>query len=741
MCIQLRIRVACSRPRRLACGLRGPTAALMGIAPRIWIDDLGVRHVAAEDRETLYRGMGFCHGADRGLQMSVLRLLGQGRASECLSSTDDMLAVDLFFRRMNLGGGSDPEPSAEIRRICDAYCAGVNEALLGKPPWELKLLGYRPEPWTYRDILLLSRMAGYVALAQSQAEMERLLVEMVHAGVARDRLEELFPGLLAGLDEDLLRRVTLSERIVPPALLWNAGCARLMASNNWVIAGRKTVSGKPILANDPHLEVNRLPCVWYELVLEPPGDYVLGATMAGLPAVLIGRSPRLSWGVTYAFVDSVDSWIEQCRGEKYRRNGDDWRPFRKRIEVVRRRDKAPVERTFYENEHGILDGDPRKDGYYLATRWAGAGSGAATIASFAGLLSARDVREAMDLVGRIETGWNWVLADGTGNIGYQMSGLVPRRGNGASGVVPLPGWDPANDWSGFVDPADLPRCLNPEEGFFVTANQDMNAWGKAKPINLPMGPYRAERIRELLSKEGPLSADDVCLMQYDLVSPQARQFMEVLRPLLPNTPQGRILGKWDDAYSRNSEGAFLFEEVYRALFREVFGNGGLGAAVADHLIERTGILADFYHNFDRILLSERSSWFGERARDDIYRDVLAAALQIPSRPWGESRRLTLGHLLFKGKLPRFLGFDRGPIVLSGGRATVHQGQIYRQGDRVTSFGPSIHFVTDFGEDAAWTNLPGGPSDRRFSRRYCSDLGAWLAGRFKKLKPGGGPGAS
>ena len=706
----------------------------MSCLPRIWIDDSGIRHVESEDREGLYRGMGFCHGTDRGLQMSVLRLLGQGRASEWLASTDDLLAVDLFFRRMNWSGGADPEPQGPLRRLCDAYCEGVNEALK-KSPWELQLLGYRPEAWTYRDILLLSRMVGYVALAQSQADMERLLIEMVQAGVPRDRLEELFPGLLHELDEDLLRKVTLSERVVPPSVLWETGCARLMASNNWVLAGRKTASGKPILANDPHLEVNRLPCIWYEIVLEQSGDYAMGATMAGLPAILIGRTPRLSWGVTYAFMDTVDSWIEECRRGKWRRSVDEWLPFRARTEVIRRKGKPSVERTFYENVHGTLDGDPYHDGYHLTTRWSGASSGSTSISAFAALLDARTVSEGMDLVGRVETGWSWVLADDADNIGFQMSGLMPRRRQGASGFVPLPSWDPANDWSGFVEPSDLPRCLNPREGFFVTANQDLNEWGKARPLNLPMGPYRAQRIRELLARDAPLTVADVCRMQYDLVSPQAREFMSLLRPLLPDTPQGRVLAEWDCAYSVDSEGAFLFEEAYRALFREIFGKGNLGGAVVDHLMDRTAILADFYHNFDRILLADRSAWFGDRTRAEIYRDVLTRALDVPVRRWGDSREMMLGHLLFHGKVPRIFGFDRGPVVLAGGRATVHQGQIYRQGDRMTSFAPSIHFVTDFGADEAHTNLCGGPSDRRFSGRYCSDLENWQTGRFKTVKPG------
>ena len=349
-------------------------------------------------------------------------------------------------------------------------------------------------------------------------------------------------------------------------------------------------------------------------------------------------------------------------------------------------------------------------------------------------MHARGVREGMAQVGRIETGWNWVLADAEGNIGYQMSGLLPRRKNGTSGLVPLPGWESGNDWTGFVDPDDLPRCLNPEEGFFVTANQNMNAYGRSHPNNLAMGPYRAERIARLLETGSSLDVEDMVRIQHDVRSAQAEAFMKILEPLVPDTPQGKILRDWDGSYGTDSRGAFLFECVYRGLLREVFGKGGLGEDVFDYLVRESGIFVDFYLNFDRVLLSERSPWFGRETRGEIFRRVVTAELEVDPRPWGDSQEITLSHLLFGGKLPRWLGFDRGPVTLKGGRATPHQGQVYRSGNRVTSFAPSFRFVTDLAEDAVHTNLCGGPSDRRFSRRYCSDLDNWINGRTKTLRP-------
>jgi len=695
---------------------------------RISLDGRGVAHVASADPAELYRGLGRCHAADRGLQMLLMRIVARGEASLHLEASDAMLEMDRFLLRMRwTSGGPAAAPALppETRRLVDAYCAGVDEAFAEKAPWELRMLGYRPTPWTLDDILLLSRMVGYIALTQSQGEMERLLVEMVQAGVGRDRLEELFPGLLQGLHEELVRKLALERRLLPAGVAWARALPRFMASNNWVVSGRKSASGKPMLASDPHLEINRLPAVWYEIVLERERRAVMGATIPGLPAIIIGRSPELAWGVTYSFSDTVDSWIEECRDGAYR-SGDQWRPFRVRQESIRRKKKPPVECTFYENEHGVLEGDPHKGGFYLATRWSGAESGVDSIVGFAGILEARTVREGMDHLGRVETAWNWVLADRAGDIGYQMSGLTPRRREGTRGLVPLPGWDPANDWRGYAAPSELPRCLNPEEGYFATANDDLNRWGTAQPINLPMGPYRADRIRSLLAAGSTFRASDFARMQMDLVSPQAEAFMNLLRPLLPDTPQGKILRDWDHSYGLDSQGAFLFERVYRSLMRAVFGGA------IDPLFDRTIVMIDYYLNFDRILLSERSAWFGGETREALCRRAIAEALAVKPEPWGRSRRVTLSHLLFGGKLPRFLGFDRGPLPLPGGRATLHQGQVYTDGTRVTTFAPSYRFVADLAEDGAQSCLCGGPSDRRFSPRYASELEDWAAGRLKPL---------
>jgi len=190
-------------------------------------------------------------------------------------------------------------------------------------------------------------MIGYLTLAQSQGEMERLLIELVQAGIDEERLKELFPGILGGIDIDLIKKIKLQQRIVSPVSLWKIAAPVMMASNNWAVSGWKTASGKPILSNDPHLEVNRLPNVWYEIVLKTEDRYAIGATMPGAPAILIGRNPDLAWSVTYSFMDGIDSWIEYCREGKYWREPDRWIQFAEREEKIKRKKKDPFKVVFF----------------------------------------------------------------------------------------------------------------------------------------------------------------------------------------------------------------------------------------------------------------------------------------------------------------------------------------------------------------------------------------------------------
>lgn len=702
-------------------------------------DEHGIPHIEAEAEPGMYFGQGYAQAMDRGRQILLMRILGQGRGSELLDSSEEMLEIDKFFRRMNWGGDAAAQAAAldgDHAVNAQAFCDGINTYFNKQLPFEFKrLLGLKYETWKLDHTVILARMIGYISLQQSQAEIERLVVQLVQSGVEKKYLEELF-GELPGLDETSIQKLKLKDRVVPAGVQFNRMLPKVLASNNWVAAGSRTKSGQPILANDPHLEINRLPNVWQELVLSCKGRTIMGACMPGIPGIIVGRNPDVAWGATYTFADATDSWMEDCRQGSYRRSRlliDQWIPFKTRREIIRRKKKPDHLEIFYENEHGVLDGDPSEEGMYLCTRWASAaGTGVRSLRAVFAMFHARTAKEGMDLMGQLEMSFNWVFADSQGNIGYQMSGVMPERSKGWNGLTPAPGWDSSYDWKGTLEVKDLPRRYNPREGYIVTANNDLNEWGPRAVINMPMSSYRAERIEKLL-KRGELTAADMSSIQMDCTSIQAERFMEILGPLLPaDHPNAQLLREWDFQYTAESKAAFLFEVFYEELLKSVFGSV-IGRDAFEHIRTETGILVDFSGNFDRILLSRKSRWFGEKKREDHFADAMTKALAVKPEPWGTKRKLLLKNILLGGKFPRFLGLDRGPITLVGSRATPHQGQIYRSGGRDTSFAPSYRMVAEFGVEGLLTCIIGGPSDAAWSRHYASDVNRWLKGELKHVR--------
>ncbi len=348
----------------------------------------------------------------------------------------------------------------------------------------------------------------------------------------------------------------------------------------------------------------------------------------------------------------------------------------------------------------------------------------------------------MEAASRIALTANWLVSGRDGRIGAQQSGLLPRRRR-ETGVLPLRGWEPHDLWDGTLPPTELASLLDPPGGVLATANDGGHGGWAPVGITLSMGSDRADRLRELaaekLSVAGRLEASDLGAMQSDVVSGQARRLLAALDPHLPDLPAVRFLRAWDRRYDLGSKGAVLFERLHEALCDELFGKGLFGAEAWRALRDNSLVHPFYFRLFDDVLASEdAAAWFGTEGKAAFVSGVARAALDgvdlesLP--PWGDGRRVFMRHLLFGGKLPSFLGFDRGPIPVTGGRATVVQGQVLTLAGRESSFCPSWRFVTDLATNEAETALAGGPSDRRFSRWYATDIARWLTFERKTLKP-------
>jgi penicillin amidase len=209
--------------------------------------------------------------------------------------------------------------------------------------------------------------------------------------------------------------------------------------------------------------------------------------------------------------------------------------------------------------------------------------------------------------------------------------------------------------------------------------------------------------------------------------------MALLRPLLPDTPDGRILRDWDLRYEADSLGATLFENVYEALVQLVFGELGLGAEVMAYTLSETPLFAMLHGNFDAILLRETSVWYGDKPREELFKEAIRRGLAGQAVRHGQRRRVYINNLFFGGKLPRFLGFDH-PLEHIGSRATIPQAQIYRSAGRDNSFAATFRMICDFSSDEIHANLCGGASGQRFSPYYKAGLKEWEQGVYQVITP-------
>ncbi len=698
--------------------------------------DDGFPLIQAESRAGALYGLGFIHAVDRQMQMWMLKTICMGRASQWLAADPELIALDRLVRWIDFYGDAGREfkrLSPETRRLLETYCHGVQEGVRRAGiPFEMKLVRHPCPAWEPRDIMALVKMIGFLGLTQTQGDSEKFIIHLLREGIPVDLVRELFPAIKDKVTPDYLKLLQSLRSFTPPAgLSGPASLFSIRASNNWAIAPSRTETSHAILCGDPHLSLS-LPSVWYPVNIHYGNDYFMGATMAGAPLPVFGRTANLSWAVTYGTADTVDYSIEEIRQGRYRR-GNRWLPLKPREDLLKPKGQQPQKLRFYETDAGLIEGEVTEDGHYLCYAWTGRQHvSAESVESFMKLYTVRDVKTAQKTFASMPfAAFHWVCADRHGNIGYQMSGLVPRRQRGVSGLLPFPMWNKKRPWTGMVPPEQMPQAYNPAEGYIVTANNDLSHLAKADIFTLPMPSYRSDRITRALKQNRHCTVEQMQALQYDLYSIQAEKFMAVIRPLLPDTRKGRILAEWDLRYDASSEGATLFEAIYRELIYEVFGRV-LGQEQMKLIFEQTGLFAMLHGFFDRILLKKRSRWFGERHRDDLYRAAIERGLAVPERRYGQ-HTFYIENLFFGGRLPRFLGFDAGPLPLPGGRATIPQAQVFQWLGRQASFAPSMRFITEMGSDEALINNPGGPSDRRFSKLYTRGLADWLEGRYHRYR--------
>jgi len=706
----------------------------------------GVPHIEASSWRSALYGLGYMHAIDRPTQMLFARAVASGQSTERIADKPELLEMDRFFRRTGLYLQLDSEVGELDDNTFDqltAYCEGVNDGMkdAGRslPMWAT---GFVPQPWNQRSVLLLGNLLSYGGLAVGQQQNERILLELIHAGVDDDKLRELFSPMLDDADFGLLRQVKMPSQLSDEALELITDLPRLAGSNAWAVSPKRSATGTPLLASDPHLEVNRLPAIWYEAELHWDGNYVLGATLPGCPLFAVARTRDVSWGVTYLKGDTSDYFIEDCRpggstGWQYRR-AQQWIDFEVREEQIVRKGHPTETMRIFHNQQGTLETDPLpgESGYYLSSRWVGDQRGAGrSIATWLEMIAAPNARQAMDTIRECPLPTLvWVLADREGHIGMQANGWFPRRPREYHGLLPIPAWDERNHWKGQLPSSVLPSVYDPPEGVVATANEDINQPGGPMLVTQPVPDYRKRRIDERLAQLDKITVADMQALQYDVISLQARDMLAVFLPCLPEGKIKQRLANWDCSYSVDSYEATLFSRLYRNVLLDIFGyEQGIGWRRMLYLCSRVGFSTMVLTAIDRLLLKDDSLWWRNRDKSQLIRRAAERLVGEKEEPWSSINGFRFTNRYVESRLVgRAFGLHTREMALPGCYATPFQGHLLRAARREASFAPSYHFVTDVGTDEAWTNLPGGPSESRVSGYYKNDIPRWRNGEYKRL---------
>ncbi len=773
----------------------------------VYRDDAGVPTIVAETDHDLFFAQGFVHAQDRFWEMDFRRHVTAGRLAELFG--ESQVATDAFIRTLDWRGVAEQEFAAldeTSRGHYEAYADGVNAYLAGRGGADLSLEyavlglqnpGYSPEPWTPVDSIAWLKAMAWDLRSNLGDEIDRALLagELPAEEVAR--LHPAYPWgemptIMAGpvpaaptastvepIDHaaaseptgDAADATTYAEpladlrRVIDgvPELLGPEGGD--LGSNSWVVSGALTESGKPLLANDPHLGP-AMPSIWTQMGLhcaelrENCQFDVSGYTFSGLPGVIIGHNERIAWGFTNLGPDVADLYLERVDGDAFELDGA-MIPMTVREETIEVAGGDPVTITVRSTPRGPIvtdigadfaavaaelpsaSGQPDGD-YELSLQWTALSPGTTAQAVFA-LNRARDWNGFRAAAALFDVpAQNLIYADVDGNIGYQAPGTIPVRLSG-DGTIPLPGWTSANGWAGAVPFEQLPSMLNPERGYIVTANNAVMDSGPMLTQDWDLG-YRAAGIERLLQERiasgEKLTVGDLAEIQLDTSDANAAAFLPVIGELELDGDAARgaeLLEGWNGSADVDSGEAAYFAIFWRTLLGTMF------ASLPDAARPEGG---DRWFRVVGTLLGEPdAAWWtngqaGVAGRDEMIAHALDAAWDEASelmgdRPdrwrWGRLHTLTLTNQSFgeSGVGPIEWIFNRGPYELGGGSAIVNA----IGWDASLGYGvdwvPSMRMIVDLADPDAsrWVNLTGA-SGHAFHPHYDDQATLWRRGETR-----------
>lgn len=757
-------------------------------------DGHGVPHVYASGPEDAWFVAGILHARDRLWQMELYRRAAYGRLSEMLG--EDTLPIDRRFLTLDLRAAAETEWRAAPPGVRDAltrYAAGVNAqlAIAGgrRRPLELQILGINPAQWTPVDSLAVGRLLAWRLAENHHAELVRHAVAAQFGGAEALRLGGRYPpgapsviqgpASQAGLAEPAgpvpptekaasagpaaLARLT-SPVAWPAGLEWLRPSARRGGSNNWVLAGRRTASGRPLLANDPHLQLE-FPGVWYEMHLVAAGLDVIGVGVPGTPFVVLGHNARVAWGMTNTGADVQDLFIERVdlNRRRYFFQGQ-WLPLditrvdipvsggeTQSFEVWRTRNGTIFSElgADWEFAPDWLSPSHERQGERRAfsLRWESAGGEMA--GAFEALNRAQNWNDFVAGVERFAApSQNFVYADVDGNIGYAMSGALPQRSSSV-GMFPNDGGNGEGQWSSQIRPSSLPRLFNPDRGYITSSNNLVDRQWPGLVTRDWAAPYRATRLQRVMAESEGVDLQAAARWQNDVTGLAAADVLSTVDGALAHAARRgdsvaegvlQQLRAWDRQIDNRSV-VTLYHLFEHALWRRTFFDE-MGEPLFSRFYEWAG--AERPAGLYAILDEPSSHWFDDIAtldrretREDIF--VLAAADAAEgltgvraSTTWADAHRASFTHPLGAAAAPLRWLFNRGPVPLTGDAYTVNRTSFNRLEPFAVWEIPSWRQLFDVGQwDDARVVLPAGQSGHPLSPYYFDQNEMWRQGQYRQ----------
>jgi len=698
--------------------------SLPGLAAPVEIlrDRWGVPHIYAGNVTDLFFAQGYMTARDRLWQIDLWRRTGTGKLAEILGPA--AIARDRLARLVRYRGNPEEEWRSygpNTREIVTAFVSGINAYILslqGRWPAEFQIGGYSPGLWVPEDCL--SRVAGLLMTRNLTREVSRV-ADVKRFGLQRVAQYlppdpqvplELPKGLdLADISGEILR--AYNEAV---------GAVRFPAqgSNNWVVDGSMTVTGKPILANDPHRPI-QIPSLRKTFHLVAPGWNVFGAGEPALPGVALGHNESIGFGFTIVGIDQQDLYVEKLNpasSNEYFYRGA-WRKMEvEKQQLTVKGRTAPAEIELHYTVHGpVIHEDLLRRRAY-ALRWVGSEPGAAGYLAGLALAQAKNWAEFSKAVARYKVpSENIVYADRSGNIGWHAAGMAPIR-NGWSGLFPVPGDTGDYEWSGFRPASDLPHLYNPPQHWIATANHNILPPGYKVPLGYEWAlPFRYQRIREVLSRGGKFTVADFERLQQDVTSVPARRFQAAIGNWRPR--EARLsravqeVAKWDGAMTTASIAASIYEVWIGKLPAAVFGRE-LGARTDLGMLLKT-------------LESKLEPAALERSLSQALTELeKRLGPDIQSWQWGKLHQVVFRHPLNQKQ------FDRGSKSRPGDGNTVNSSGMGSGGFLQTT-GASYRQILDLSDwdNSVMTNVPGESGDPA-SPHYSDLIDEWAAGKYHPM---------